>query len=101
MTEASGWRYMPPKAKKGAQIDLLLDRQDKVINLCEMKFANGEFVINKKYAEELENKITVFRSETKTRSVVFPTMITTYGVKKNGYYREIMQGEVVMEDLFK
>ncbi|HEY8920386.1 MAG TPA: ATP-binding protein [Chitinophaga sp.] len=101
LTETSGWRYIPPKAKKGAQIDLLLDRQDKVINICEMKFANSEFVIVKKYAEELENKITVFRSETKTRSAIFLTMITTYGVKKNDYYRDIVQGEVVMGDLFK
>lgn len=101
LTEVSGWRYMPPRAKKGAQIDLLLDRQDKVINLCEMKFANGEFVIDKKYAEELENKIAVFRSETKTRNAIFPTMITTYGVKINDYYRDIVQGEIVMGDLFK
>lgn len=100
LTEASGWRYMPPKAKKGAQIDLLLDRQDKVINLCEMKFASGEFVIDKKYAGELENKMTVFKAETKTRSAIFPTMITTYGVKKNDYYRDIVQDEVVMDDLF-
>lgn len=101
LTKTSSWRYMPPKGKKGAQIDLLLDRQDKVINLCEMKFVNGEFVIDKRYAEELEDKTTVFRSETKTRSVIFPTMITTYGVKKNDYHRDIVQGEVVMEDLFK
>lgn len=72
-----------------------------MINICEMKFANSEFVIAKKYAEELENKITVFRSETKTRSATFLTMITTYGVKKNDYYRDIVQGEVVMGDLFK
>lgn len=101
LTMASSWRYMPSKGKKGAQIDLLLDRQDKVINLCEMKFANGEFTIDKKYAAELENKIAVFRSETKTRRVIFPTLITTYGVKKNDYHRDIVQGEVVMEDLFK
>ena len=79
----------------------MLDRQDKVTNLCEMKFANGEFVIDKKYAEELENKMNVFKAETKTKSVIFPTMITTYGVKKNDYHRDIVQGEVVMEHLFK
>ncbi|MCF6402259.1 AAA family ATPase [Chitinophaga filiformis] len=100
-TKASSWRYKPAKGKKGAQIDLLLDRQDKVINLCEMKFTNGEFVIDKKYAEELENKKAVFRSETKTRSTIFSTMITTYGVKKNDYYRDIVDGEVLAEDLFK
>ncbi|HEY1202751.1 MAG TPA: ATP-binding protein [Niastella sp.] len=101
LTVSSSWRHIPKNGEKGAQIDLLLDRQDKVINLCEMKFAYGEFTINKAYAEELKNKITVFKSETKSRSVIFPTMITTYGVRRNDHYRDIVQGEVVMADLFK
>lgn len=100
-TKASSWRYTPPKGKRGAQIDLLLDRQDKVINLCEMKYVDGEFIIDKKYAGELENKMMVFRTETKSRSTIFSTMITTYGEKKNDYYRDIIQGEGVAADLFK
>jgi hypothetical protein len=101
LTTFSSWRHIPKNGQRGAQIDLLLDRQDKVINLCEMKFAYGEFTINKTYAEELKNKITVFKSETKSKSVIFPTIITTYGVRRNDHYRDIIQGEVVMADLFK
>lgn len=101
LTAVSGWRYIPLNGKNGAQIDLLLDRQDKVINLCEMKFSNTEFTIDKKYAVELENKVNVFKSQTKTKSTIFPTMITCYGVKKNDYHRDIVQNEVVMDDLFK
>jgi AAA+ ATPase superfamily predicted ATPase len=100
-TESSSWRYIPKKGEKGAQIDLLLDRQDHCINLCEIKFSTDPFVIDKRYAEELRNKITVFTSQTKTRKAIFPTMITTYGVRKNDHYSGLIQAEVFMEDLFK
>ncbi|MBN8788592.1 MAG: AAA family ATPase [Terrimonas sp.] len=100
-TEASGWRYISKKGEKGAQIDLLLDRADHSINICEMKFANGEFTIDKKYADELDNKVKVFRAQTKTKKTIFPTMITTYGTKQNIYYTGRIVSEVKMENLFK
>ena len=99
-TEASGWRYIPKKGENGAQVDLLLDRADHCINLCEIKFTDREFSINKRYAGELENKVTVFKSQTKTRKTVFPTMITPYGVQKNEYYINRIQAEVLAGDLF-
>ena len=100
-TEASGWRYLPKKGDKGAQVDLLLDRADHCINLCEMKFSAGEFTIEKKYASELDSKVQVFKDQTKTRKTIFPTMITTYGTKQNIYYTGRIVSEVTMEDLFK
>ncbi len=99
-TEVSPWRYTPKKGEKGAQIDLLLNRRDDTINLCEIKFANKKFTIDKKYAAELESKDRVFREQTKTAKTIFLTMITTYGVRKNEYYDELVQGEVVLEELF-
>jgi predicted AAA+ superfamily ATPase len=103
LTEESSWRYHPPKGsgQQGAQIDMLLDRQDRCINICEMKFATDEFVIDKKYAAKLDNKVNVFRRETGTKKVLFLTMITTYGVRKNDYYTGRVLKEVVMKDLFK
>lgn len=100
-TEASGWRYTPKKGETGAQIDLLLDRADHSINVCEMKFAHGEFVIDKKYANELDGKVKVFQEQTRTKKTIFPTMITTYGTKQNIYYTGRIVSEVKMEDLFK
>ncbi len=102
LSEESTWRYQPPRGSrdKGAQIDLLFDRQDRTINLCEMKFAGDQFVIDKKYAEELDNKVKVFQRETRTKKTFFLTLITTYGVKKNDYYTGRVLGEVLMEDLF-
>lgn len=99
-TENSGWRYIPGKGENGVQIDLLLDRQDNCINLCEMKFANDEFTIDKKYAAELDTKAKVFKEQVKTRKTIFPTMITTYGVKENIYYTGRIVAEVKMDGLF-
>lgn len=100
LTEVSGWRHIPGKGRPGAQVDLLLDRQDRCINICEMKFTTGEFVIDKKYAAELDGKLAVFRDATKTKSTLFLTMITTYGTKKNDHYTGRVQNEVLMGDLF-
>ena len=80
-------------------IDLLIERNDKVINLCEMKYASAEFVIDKHYDEILRNKRGVFRSQTKTKKAIHITLITTYGVKHNEYWGHI-QSEVTIVDLF-
>jgi len=100
LTNISTWRHAARKGTQGAQIDLLLDRQDRCINICEMKFSSGEFVIDKKYATELDTKVNVFRTETGTKKTIFPTMITTYGTRKNEHYLGRIQTEVLMEDLF-
>ncbi len=99
-TEVSVWRHQGNKKTQGTQIDLLIDRQDRCINLCEVKFANSEFVIDKKYANELDTKVRVFREQTGTRKAIFPTMITTYGTRKNDHYTGRVQSEILMADLF-
>ena len=83
-----------------AQIDLLIDRRDQVINLCEVKFSLGKFAIDKSYAEKLRSKVSVFKTVSKTPKAVFLTMITTYGLVKNPYAAALVQHEVVMDDLF-
>jgi len=85
---------------QSVQIDLLIDRRDQVINLCEAKFSLGKFTIDKDYAEKLRTKISVFKTASKTRKAVFLTMITTYGVEKNKHATAMVQNEVVMGDLF-
>ena len=99
-TEVSNWSHKPVKEDKGAQIDLIIDRQDMCINICEVKFSTGEFVIDKKYFSELENKLTVFGAQSKTKKTLFLTMISTYGVKNNEYKSRIVQNEVTMHSLF-
>jgi AAA+ ATPase superfamily predicted ATPase len=99
-TETSGWRYHPQKGEKGAQIDLLIDRQDFCINICEMKFSVKEFIVDKNYTEELENKVSVFKSQTKTTKTLFLTLVTTFGIKKNEHATRLIQNEISMDALF-
>lgn len=100
-TESSVWRYIPrSRGETGAQIDLLIDRRDGVINLCEMKFCDGEFIIDKRYARELLAKRETFRRVTGTRKAIFLTLVTTYGIKPNGSKAEIVQNEVTADALF-
>ena len=101
-TEESAWRYASPgKGKSGAQIDLLLDRQDFCISICEMKFSTTEFTIDKAYAAELESKCNVFKAKTNTPKTLFLVMITTFGTKDNSYKTGLVQNDIVLDDLFK
>jgi uncharacterized protein len=76
-SEQSAWRWVGNEAEQGTQIDLLIDRQDNCINLCEMKFSLTEFTIDKKYAEQLNLKRRIFLEKTGTKKSVFITMLTT------------------------
>lgn len=96
MTEVYAWRSKT--SNPGAQIDLVIDRNDNTINLCEIKFCESEFEIDKDYDHKLRNKITAFRSETQTKKTVQLTMITTHGLIQN-MYSSTVQNEVLMEDL--
>lgn len=100
-TEESAWRKTGTNKEQGAQIDLLIDRNDNVINICEIKYALDEFTITKKYAEELKNKISIFRKDTKSKKILFPTMITTFGITPNQYAISLVQQSIEMKVLFK
>jgi len=97
-TEISSWRSQ--QSAKGAQIDLILDRRDRVINLCEIKFSESEFSIQKSYAENLQNKVGAFKTETKTKKACFLTFLTTFGLKNNKYSRSLVKNELTMNALF-
>jgi len=96
-TDTSSW--ISRGGDRGAQVDLVIDRADRVISLCEMKFTKGPFEIDRAYDLALRGKIEVFRTETKTRKALHLTMITTYGVKP-GKYAGLVQSEVSMDELF-
>lgn len=100
--QLASWRYaaMPGSDDEGAQIDLLLDRADGCINLCEIKYSSGPYVITKGYAEELRRKLRVFRERSGRKQTLFLTMITPEGVKPNRYSEELVTNQVVLNDLF-
>lgn len=97
-TATSSWRSS--QAKDGAQVDLVIDRRDGIINLCEMKFSIDKYVINKKYDAEMRNKAAAFRREVKTRKSILLTMVTTYGLATNAYSGNI-NNEMNMDVLFE
>ena len=84
---------------KGAQIDLLIDRADEVINICEIKYVSDKYEIDADYEERLRNRASLFRNVTKTKKALYHTFITTYGVSQN-IHSGIVQSEVVMDQLF-
>jgi hypothetical protein len=96
------WYYLPSKnsAGPGTQIDLLIDRKDASVNLCEMKFSESEFTIDADYAKKLRQKKEVFKNITKTKKTIFITMITTFGIIGNSHSRDIISNELTMECLF-
>ncbi len=96
------WNESTHKSEEGAQIDMIIDRADRVINVCEIKFYNSEFTISKSYAKVLRNKLASFQSVKRNKSkILFLTMITTFGTNQNKYSIELMQNQITLEDLFK
>ena len=92
-TNAHAWRG------KSSQIDLLIDRNDGIVNLCEMKYHDGKYPITKEDDDSMRNKKAEFKEETGTRKAVHVTYITPYGIKDNAYSRNV-QSNVMLDDLF-
>lgn len=96
-TTESSWRST--KSTNGAQIDLVMERRDQIVHLFEIKFSITDFTITKKYAEELRNKAGSFQNETKTKSAIWLTLLTTYNLVQNEYANSI-QNALKMDTLF-
>ena len=92
-------RSNPEKGIAGSQIDLLIDRKDQVINLCEMKYSNVEYTLTEMEDRKIKKRINDLILYSGTKSAVFPTLITTYGLVENSCSGNI-QSIVTMDDLF-
>ena len=99
-SEISTWSFQGSEGENGAQIDLLIDRRDRAINLCEIKYSNGPYEIDKTGDLDLKNKVAVFKDKTQNTKTIIVTMITTFGVKRNKYSNYFGK-EIVMDDLFE
>lgn len=99
-TRVASWKSKEREETNGAQIDLVIDRNDQTVNLCEMKFLQKEFSIDKHYESILRNKKGTFIDETKTKKAVHLTLVTTYGLAKN-QYSSIVQQIITMDELFE
>lgn len=86
---------------KGYQIDIVIDRKDQIVNLCECKHYGDTFTINKAYAQKLRSRRMAFKEDTKTRKSVYNTMITNYGLEKNEYALEVIDSDITISDIIK
>jgi hypothetical protein len=101
-TEESTWRHRATgEGDGGAQIDLVIDRGDRCINLCEMKFSEAQFQVDKAYARALLSKRDVFRRATGTRKTLITTLVTTHGVKPNKHRAAVVDATIEMAALFR
>ncbi len=97
-TEYYSWRSR--QAESGAQIDMVIERADRMINVCEMKYSEDEYSIQKDEDLKLRNRVGAFRRETGTKYPIHKTIVTTFGLKRNAYSAAI-DDVVTMDDLFK
>ena len=98
--EAYGWSFKGDETyPDGVQIDLVLERADNVINICEMKYSANVYAIDKAYDSALGRKIATFAGVTGTRKAIHLTLVTANGLLRNQYSGRV-QSEVVLADLF-
>ncbi len=95
--QSKNYSWHNPKA----QVDLVIDRNDDVVNLCEIKFYNDEFSLDATYLQRLRNKKKQFRESTRTKKGIYTVMITTWGIKSNQYSQAIVATSLTMKCLFE
>ena len=84
---------------KGAQIDLMIDRADNVINICEMKYSEERYVLNKAEADSLDNKLSAFKAVSRSVKSLHATLVVANGLMDNAYARKV-QRVIDLDDLF-
>lgn len=101
-SEVYPWRHIPHKNRQdvGIQIDLVFDRPDKIINLCEIKYCHSPFSIDKNYATHLLVREKIYCAVTKTNKQIFHSMIVSSGLKKTIYSEELITSVATLNDLF-
>lgn len=97
-SDVCSWSYKGEH--QGAQIDLVIDRSDKSIDLCEMKYSMGAYELKKDYVEWLRERRNLFRDVTGTKKTLRLTLVASGGIKQNKYSSSI-QGKVILDDLFE
>jgi len=98
-TNHSSWLIRRTDEMEGSQIDLIIERKDGIVNLCEIKFYNDEYLVTKSYERVLIGRYNLLDSMTPRRQTINPVLITTFGLKYNEY-SSIFQNILTLDDLF-
>jgi len=99
LSKESSWSIHGDEEKKGSQIDLIIERNDNVVNLCEIKYVSGLYSVDKEEDLKLRTRVGCVVSQVRKRQNVQLTLITTYGLNYNKY-SNIIQNVITMDDLF-
>jgi uncharacterized protein len=100
-TQSTTFYKKRTKDHNGVQIDLVIDRNDKVINLCELKFYNDTWSLTQQDAQDIRTKVSLFRTHTKTKKHIFFTIVSTFGIKQNQYSVGNVDSTVEIDALFE
>jgi hypothetical protein len=100
ITSHSAWYHKGTEDMHGAQIDLLIDRDDKIINLCEIKYYNNRITMTKEMADNIRKKITSFTYFTKSRKSILPILISSFGLTTNQHSNGLIVKSIEADDLF-
>lgn len=100
ITWESSWGITSDSGKKLAQIDMIINRDDRFVSLCEMKFTRGEFEITSSYNIKLQNRLSKVQDILKDKKSIQSVLVTTYGLKRNDYASRF-DCVVTLEDLFQ
>ena len=98
--ESAAYAWRSKKTQPGVQIDLLVDRRDDVIDICEMKYSDGEYVIDTEYEKQLVNKRRIFREETGTKKTLQLVIVSAEGLKKNAGAESVTH-TITVAELFR
>lgn len=94
------WSKRGDENTRGTQIDLIIVRKDNVVHMCEIKFYNEEFEVDKDYHLILERRKKILREQIPKRATIHNTLITTYGLRKTNYFGDFVH-VVTIDQLFE
>lgn len=100
-TKHGSWKFKGNDVLPGAQVDMVIDRADQIIHLCEAKFTKENYALTGDYAAQLRLRKSIFKQATQTKKAVFTTLLTTYPALQNKYYLEEVDSEITMDKLFE
>ncbi len=100
-SKQGSWKFRGDDTLPGSQIDMIIDRADQCIHLCEAKFTKENFTINNSYAAELRLRKSIFKQVTQSKKAIFTTLLSTYPAIKNQYYLAEIDNEITMDKLFE
>lgn len=94
------WSKRGDENTRGTQIDLIIVRKDNVVHMCEIKFYNDEFEVDKEYHLILERRKKMLREHISKRATIHNTLITTYGLRKTNYFGDFVH-VLTIDQLFE